>query len=80
MPATHHLHRLPLHSSFIEVFYLFLSVCGCLPECIHVHPVDAVPEDAGRVLGTGVIAGCELPLWVPETELWFCNSSKNSYP
>lgn len=37
-------------------------------------------EEYTRVLGTGVIAGCELPLWVPETELWFCNSSKNSYP
>lgn len=37
-------------------------------------------EEYTRFLGTGVIAGCELPLWVPEAELWFCNSSKNSYP
>lgn len=38
-----------LPSSFIQAFYLFLSVCGCLPECIDVHHVGTVPKDAGRV-------------------------------
>ena len=49
--------------TLLELFIL-LYVYECLPACVHVHLMCAVPAENREGIGasgTGAISGCELP-------------------
>lgn len=66
---------------FIHLFYF---MCTCVPECMNIHRMCAVPEEPRRGVRSpeaGITGGCEPPNMDAENRTpVFGKSSQHSYP